>query len=648
MKSIQWFEIMKEAVTQTEIELEAPQIDHMILLHLNDKVQSFSIPVYHEKAIPSSLLGQAWNFLTKILTNELRLENWNSLTVKGRKKAFTLFSLGFNVVLIIFYDTLIDPMDVLKTLMKYVFVIGYKDIYGTVGLIASDGFPVWVTFPEGQETDEFLFAISITSLMTLVERIDMEVSAGGVRNCIIQGTEDLLLNVSFNPSQDLALAVTQQSNNISDVFLKVELDKLFQKVVDPVIYSAIVPEIVDEDRERMLKQILEDVTGEATEEEIQTLNIFDSLTLQTMENEIKLVQKRYGTNEISVGYLRRRMSLPSEVLSMSLEYLIANGNIRGKIGKARQTGQEILVIDLSADMSQLNKRKLRMIQTQINDLFVPINPFLKKLPKIEQPIDTQEVITEALSEFQVMLTLSDTDSIFLIANDIRFNESQLENAVKTAIMLRTQISETDKDDIIFAELKRRYSGTTERIQEIYPTIKGQAKKFHEDLLNSYRLLSRLLPIPTHFRQEEDTNKDIIVFKCFAHNCEDNVEIEGNIDIWVKLGIFSTVLGIEDDFPEGASPLVEEFRNKFENQFTKLVSLVKNEIDESKLEYFPFLENIEELLLNNSQRDEIIASLRQGKVENKQEDFFSLFKQCKSCNNWFCEDHLSSANKCIYC
>jgi hypothetical protein len=578
----------------------------------------------------------------------LQLENWNSITVKGRKKAFTLFSLGFNVILIIFYDALIDPMDVLKTLMKFVFTIGYKDIYGTVGLIASEGFPVWVMFPEGQETDEFLFAISITSLLTLVERIDMEVSAGGVRNCIIQGTEDLLLNVSFNPSQDLALAVTQQSSNISDVFLKEELDTIFQKVVDPIIYSAIVPEIVDEDRERMLKQILEDVTGEATEEEIQTLNIFDSLTLQTMENEIKLVQKRYGANEISVGYLRRRMSLPSEVLSMSLEYLIANGNIRGKIGKARQTGQEILVIDPSADMSQLNKRKLRMIQIQINDLFVPINPFLKKLPKIEQPIDTQEVITEALSEFQVMLTLSDTDSIYLIANDIRFNQSQLENAVKTALMLRTQISETDKEDIIFAELKRRYTGTIERIQEIYPTIIGQAKKFHDDLLNSYRLLSRFLPIPTHFRQEEDTNKDIIVFQCFAHNCEDNVEIEGNIDIWVKLGIFSTVLGIKDDFPEGTSPLVEEFRNKFEKQLNKLVSLVKNEINESKLEYFPFLENIEELLLNNSQRDEIINTLRQSRVENNQEDFFSLFKQCKSCYNWFCEDHLSSSIKCIYC
>jgi hypothetical protein len=503
-------------------------------------------------------------------------------------------------------------------------------------------------FPEGQETDEFLFAISITSLLTLVERIDMEVFAGGVRNCIIQGNENLLLNVSFNPSQDLALAVTQESNNLIDVVLEEELDTIYQRIVDPIIYSAIVPEIADEDRERMLKQILEDVTGEATEEEIQTLNIFDSLMLQALENEIKMVQKRYGANEISVGYLRRRMSLPSEVLSMSLEYLIANGNIRGKIGKARQTGQEILVLDPLAVMSEENKRKLRIIKSQIKDLFVPIKSFLKKLPKIEKPIDTQEVITEALSEFQVMLTLSDTDSIFLLANDIRFNRTQLENAVKTAIMLQTQISETAKEDIIFVELKRRHIGTIERIQEVNPTISGQSKKFHDDLLNSYRLFLRLLPIPSQFRQEEDTNNVIIIFKCFAHDCEYNFEIKGNINIWVKLGIFSTILGIRDDFPEGSSPLVEQLRKKFENQYYKLVSLLKNEINESKLEFFPFLENIGELLISNSQRDEIISTLRQSKVENKQEDFFSLFKQCNSCYNWYCGNHMSSSNKCIYC
>jgi predicted regulator of Ras-like GTPase activity (Roadblock/LC7/MglB family) len=650
MESIQWFEIMKGALTQTEIELEAPQIEQMILIHVQDEVVSFSRTSEREDFIPSSLLAQAWYILSRILTNELQLETWNSLTIKGRKKAVTLYSLGFNLILMIYYEAIIDPMDVLKTLMKFVFNLGYKQKYDTVGLIASEGYPVWVLFPEGREMDEFLFAISITSLLTLVERIDMEVSAGGIKNCIIQGTDDLLLNVSFNPSQDLALAVTQKSTNLTDVNLETELESIYQKIVDPVIYSAIVPEITDEDREKMLKQILENVTGEATEEEIQTLNIFDSLMLQALENEIKMVQKRYGANEISIGYLRRRMRLPSEVLSMSLEYLIANGNIEGKIGKARQTGQEILVLDPFIERSDEDKNQLKVIQTQIKDLFIPLKPFLTKLPKLERPAEVQEVLTEALSEFQVMLTLSDTDAIFLLANDIRFNGSQLESAVKTALRLQTQIEETSKEDIIFSELERRYEGVKSRIFSFKPTINGQVTKFHDDLLNSYRLLSRLLPIPTEFKSGEDPNEITTIIKCHAHNCDEKAELVGNIETWIKLGVFSTYIGLTDDFPEGTSPLIEKNRKEIETQIHQLRSLLDDENEELEFEYYPYLKNIERLLITNAQRDEIITSLRNYKSNNVIKDFFNVFKQCNSCNRWFCGDkHISAiSNKCTYC
>ncbi len=652
MESKQWFELMSLALTQTELELEAPQIEQMLLIHIQDKVISFPETSEKKSFLPSSLLGQAWFFLSRILTNELQIETWNSLTIKGRKKAVTLYSLGFNVILMIYYEAVIDPLDILKTLMKFIFTIGYEEKYATVGLVASEGYPVWVTFPEGQEMDEFLFAISITSLLSLVERIDMEVSSGGVNNCIIQGTEDLLLNVSFNPSQDFALAVTQRSTNLEDVFLELELDSIFQKIVDPIIYLAIVPEITDEDREKMLKQILEDVTGEATEEEIQTLGLFDSMMLQALENEIKMVQKRYGANEISIGYLRIRMSLPSEVLHMSLEYLISNGNIKGKIGKARQTGQEILVLDPFMIRSDIDKKRLNCIQTQINDLFVPLNPLLAKLPKIEQPTAVQEDITGALSEFQVMLTLSDTDSIFLLANDIRFNVSQLESAVKTVLMLQTQIDETDKEDIILAELKRRFKGSKQRILDLRPTILGQAKKFHDDLLNSYRLLSRLLPIPTGFKNGKnlDPSKIVTIIKCHAHDCDLKAEIKGNSDIWAKIGLFSTYIGIRDDFPEGNSSIIEQYHEKYENQFQQLISLIDDKKEDFEFEYFPFLQNIEELLISNTQRDEIIASLRYCKLGKDIKDFFTFFKQCSSCYRWFCDDkHMSStSSRCTYC
>ncbi len=650
MESVQWFEIMKRALTQTEIELDIPQIEQMLLINTQNEVDPFSRTSEREDLISSSLLGQAWYILSRILANELQLEVWNSLNIKGRKKAVTLYSLGFNVILIIYYEAIIDPMDVLKTLMKNVFNLAYKEKYNTVGLIASEGYPVWVVFPEDKEMDEFLFAISITSLLTLVERIDMEVSAGGIKNCIIQGTDNLLLNVSFNPSQDLALAVTQKSENLNDVLLETELESFFGKIVDPIIYTAIVPEITDEDRVKMLKQILEDVTGEATEEEIQTLNIFDGLTLQALENEIKMVQKRYGANEISIGYLRRRMSLPSEVLSMSLEYLIANGNINGKIGKARQTGQEILVLDPFLKRSEKDIKELEIIQTQIRDLFIPLEPFLTKLPKLEQPVAPQEVLTEALSEFQVMLTLSDTDSIFLLANDIRFNGTQLENAVKTALMLQKQIMESNEEDIILAELKRRYEGVKEKILNLKSTVIGQVTKFQEDLLNSYRLLSRLLPIPIEFKNGKDSKEIRVIIKCHALNCNVEAEVIGNIETWIKISVLSTFIGISDDFPEGLSSYIEKYRKKIDTQILQLKLLLNNKNKESEFESLPFLENIEELLISNAQRDEIITNLRNCKINNDIKDFFTLFKQCTSCHHWFCEDkHISPiSNKCIYC
>ena len=41
MESKQWFELMSLALTQTELELEAPQIEQMLLIHMQDQVISF-------------------------------------------------------------------------------------------------------------------------------------------------------------------------------------------------------------------------------------------------------------------------------------------------------------------------------------------------------------------------------------------------------------------------------------------------------------------------------------------------------------------------------------------------------------------------------------------------------------------------------
>ena len=123
------------------------------------------------------------------------------------------------------HDRAFDPNELMKELLKHLVELGFKEQYSTAGLVASEGYPVWVVSKD-QELDDFLFAISITSLLSLVERIDMEVSSGGISNCKIHGNENVILNTSFNPSKDLAFAVTsekEQSNFVKEENLNIIL-----------------------------------------------------------------------------------------------------------------------------------------------------------------------------------------------------------------------------------------------------------------------------------------------------------------------------------------------------------------------------------------------------------------------------------------
>ncbi len=651
MNSSQWFEITKEALRQAEADLDPSQIDLLVLLHPDYETQMFSTSTRQKEVENSVLLGQAWNSLIRILTFELQLEAWNSVTVKGRNKALTIYSLGFDVLLVILSDAATDPMDVVKVTLKYIFSVGYEKQYETVGLVSAEGFPVWVS--SMKEMDDFLFAISITSLLTLVERIDMEVSAGGVTTCILQGTENMLLNVAFNPSQDLALAVTRQGSDLNEITLNSELNSLFQKIVDPVLFSAIVPEITDEDRERMLEEIRQAFEGETTEEEIQTLSAFDTEMLKSLEDEIKTVAKKYGANEISVGYLRRRMRLPAEVLSMALQYLIGEGSIEGRIGKARESGREILVLDLSAEISEEEQNQIKMVQTQIYDLFTPLSLFLSQLPKVQPPKAVAlEVISDALGEFQIMLTLADTDPLFLLTNDLRTLGGNLRSSVKTLALVKKQLSETGQEDVLRDELERRHSNLLDRISEQRLTIVGKVTKFLENILNSYRFLTRLLPPPSEFKRLSKSKEQVaIIFKCSARDCNKNVCIQDNPLTWVKLSLFTILLGIQDNFPEKSPPVVTDLKNTLEEHLHDLVALAKEteRKENSEQEYYLFLDNLNDLIITNTQRDDAITILKQSTIDqNKQDDFYTHFVQCNSCNKWFCKDHMFTATKCRYC
>ncbi|UCE12422.1 MAG: hypothetical protein JSV04_09515, partial [Candidatus Heimdallarchaeota archaeon] len=313
----------------------------------------------------------------------------------------------------------------------------------------------------------------------------------------------------------------------------------------------------------------------------------------------------------------------------------------------RKTGNEILVLDLTSDIDDDERNSLKSVQMQIKDLFIPLNTYLSQLPKIHLPKEEVQEVTEALGEFQIMLTLSDTDPLYLLTNDLRNASGQIENSAKSLFFVNTQLAETSEDDVLRKELVRRRKGLDERMIEQQLSIIGKAKKFHQDLLNSYRLLSRLLPSPYEFISSESKEKITIKFKCSALQCETTTSIQDDPITWIKMSYFATILGIQDEFPEESPPSVTNLKDTLEEYYNRLYELVTETetgpIKES--EYYLFLENLDELLITNAQRDDAISVLRQSSDEN---DFYSLFVQCSSCHKWYCNNHMASTTKCKYC
>ena len=639
MDEMKWWELLKASVQSATDELDETRISALGLFSSDNYF--FPNETQLDRNISNNLilLGRAWLFLSRILQNELQLSYWDSIAISGRSTTLSFFALGFDIYLLIEHESTVDPLDVIKMILKFVFRYGYQEEYETVGLVAAEGFPIWVS--SIYDVDEFLFAISITSLLTLIERIDLEVNAGGVTSCILQGTDSLRLQVSFNPSQDIVLATTlsKQSSIVAEQIPEVE--SLLGIIKDPALYPAFVPELKNEERERMLKEIRQDFNGEITEEEIASLTSFEEETLLSIEEEIKSVAKKFRANEISVGYLRKRMRLPNEVLRMSLEYLIATGKITGRIGRSNISGQEILVLDHFTEKQPIEINRIKIIQNQITDLFLPLENIISQLPEITPEAQKQE-FRDALSEYQIIQTLADSDPLYLLANEIRTTNLQLENLVKGLILLKKRLTEVGEKDVLQTELNRRFALLTDRIYESQVNIFGKVARYIDDLKNHYHLLLRLLPSPTSFPKdsnEAESNLILIEFRCQAHNCLHKGQIQDYYATWIKLTIFARLLGIIDDFPEVNNTKTIQLKNNLILSLENLEKMSKEVEIEYKLEFYPFLNDLDDLIISNNERERLI-SLLQG---NALTEFF----QCSTCNKWYCNKHIKD-NKCLYC
>ncbi len=644
---IEWFDLLKTAIDHTMVEVSDFPLDSAFLYSIEDDKSNFFVNKTRIDKKYLSIFDQTWAILTQILTNELQLSGWKTLTLSGRTRAISIKLLTPfpKVYLTLIHEINFDTNEFMKIFMKHIIESGYKIEFETAGLVASEGYPIWV-MSETQQIDEYMFAISITSLLTLVERIDMEVAAGGVSSCIVHGNENLQLNVTFNPSRDLAFATTQrvsdQSPNVDE-----KLQMIYANISDPVLFSAYVPEIKNPEREKILSELREENVGEITEEEMQSLNIFDTETLDSLVNEIMSVSRNFGANEISIGYLRKRMKLPAEVLHMALEYLISNSAIIGRIGREKHSGKEILVIQSQKIQSETDILTIQNVQQQVNDLFLPLDPFLAQLPIVQQIAET-EVISEALSEFQVLQSLSDTDSLFLQSGDLRILANQLERSVMTITMLQDQVTENQDNVDFVQELKERLDRQIEKFINQRSSIATSAKKLYSDLLNSYRILLKLIPSPSNIKYNKAIDKISLVFKCNHALCKNFLYKYDDAIGWRRIIYFSQVLNLIEGFPEGWEQLDKEEMSTIDILLSKLKEITSSD-QFASLESFSFLYELDELIISNIESDKMVSSLRQALDQsNNQTDYYTTYRQCNNCQKWYCSKHIRANDLCIYC
>lgn len=653
LNSSKWFQILEKAIQQVMIESPDQTIDSVYLFNMEEGHSSVLV---NQRSIENEyfkIFDQSWAFLNQILTNELQLNKWKTFTITGRSRALTIKSLApipNSILLMFIHDISTDINEFLQLLMKHVVEIEYKQNYNIIGLVTSEGFPIW-SISEEQTVDDFLFALSITSLLNILERMDMEVSANA-SSCIIHGNDGLILNISYNPSKDLVLAVTQRGTTETEddpEGLEEELATLYRSITDPNMFNAFVSDIVDPEREKILAEILQDeMIGEITEEEMSTLNIFDAETIDSLVKEILAVSRNYGADQISVGYLRKRMKLPSEVLHVALEYLISTEAIRGRIGRERLSGKEILVLQSHNQITDDEKQTISNVQSQIKDLFLPIDGYLQQIPALVTTSDKPEIITGALSEFQVLQSLSDTDSLFLFTADLRILGGRLERSAKRISMLQEQVTENVGNEEFLQELKTQLDLQIERFTNLRSTITTSANKLHTDILNAYRILLRIIPIPSIIKFNTAINKSSLLFKCGVIGCEQFLYYyDDNANRWKQLIYFAHVLELIDSFPEGWD---KKDNSELDQTFMKLLSIARSEEENTSLDTFAFLNDLDNLIISNVQRDSIIADLRKKvyNQSNDQIDYYSFFKQCGKCQKWYCQKHIQSDDKCVYC
>ena len=160
---------------------------------------------------------------------------------------------------------------------------------------------------------------------------------------------------------------------------------------------------------------------------------------------------------------------------------------------------------------------------------------------------------------------------------------------------------------------------------------------------------KILPTPSSIKYNKAIDKISLVFKCNHALCKQFLYKYDDAIGWSKIVYFTQVLKIIESFPEGWEQLDQEKMSIIDTLFSKLRNISDSDQQIASLESFSFLNELDELIVSNGERDKMINSLRQALDQsNNQADYYTVFRQCNNCQKWYCSKHIRSNELCIYC
>ncbi len=254
-----------------------------------------------------------------------------------------------------------------------------------------------------------------------------------------------------------------------------------------------------------------------------------------------------------------------------------------------------------------------------------------------------------MSEFLVLQSLADTDSLFLIIADLRILSSQLRRFTKTIAVLQIRVEENIENIDFVNDVKLRLDNVIEKYNDQLSTIQITSKKLLADIINSYRLLVKLLPIPNAIKYNKVLEKNTFIFKCHHAVCNDFLYIYDDLETWLRLIYLAKTFQLIDNYPNGWENLSQAKINELNDIYENFKSISELIEEKSSLNVFSALQNLDKLIISNSARDAAIQKLRMAfDRSNNLLDYYQTYKQCRRCQNWYCKNHLESEEKCLYC